>query len=232
MTDKKIYILHGWTYTIQPWQKVVDKLESSGIKVVQLRVPGLTSPSDKVWNIDEYVSWLYNEVKDSKIIILGHSNGGRIAINFSLKYPEKIAHLILLNSAGVEANEKKLSIKRRIFKIFSTIFKPLKKIWFLRKIVYKLAGSHDYNDAPENMKKTLTNMLESDKKLDLSKLNVKTTILWGKDDRITLLNSGRKMHDMIKNSEMKEYDAWGHAPYITHPDELSDAIINVINGDF
>jgi pimeloyl-ACP methyl ester carboxylesterase len=226
MSTKKLYILHGWTYTIKPWQKVVDGLRAAGIDVIQLKVPGLTAPSDRVWTIDEYVTWLASSIKDENFTILGHSNGGRIALNFSIKYPKRIKHLILLNSAGTEAREKQLSTKRKVFLFFSKIFKPLKKN------VYKLAGSHDYNDAPENMKKTLANMLVSDKNLDLSKVNVKTTILWGKDDKITPINSGRKMHSIVKNSEMKEYEGWGHAPYITHPDELVKAIVDTLEEDF
>ena len=45
---KTLYIIHGWAYSIEPWQQTVDWLRENGVDVKQLRVPGLTEPSDEV----------------------------------------------------------------------------------------------------------------------------------------------------------------------------------------
>lgn len=227
--SKKLYIIHGWAYSIEPWNSVVEKLKESGIDVKQLRVPGLTVKNDKIWTIDDYVDWLQKElVGVERPIILGHSNGGRIALNYAVKYPKSLSHLILLNSAGMYDNSAKVSLKRRLLRILSKILGPIKYIPFARKVVYKLIGASDYNAAPTNMKKTLSNMINSDRTLSLTKVEVDTTIIWGLKDETTPIEQGRKMKQLIPNSTLIEFADWQHSPYKTHPTELANVIIEVM----
>ena len=221
---KTLYIIHGWAYSIEPWQQTVDWLRENGVDVKQLRVPGLTEPSDEVWTIDAYVQWLRGQIADDPSpIVLGHSNGGRIAMHYDEIYPHHIAQLLLLSSAGIEVGSQKLSTKRRILKTVAKILAPLKHIPGARKIVYRLLKS-DYNDAPENMKKTLANMLASDKDFDATNVTAPTAILWGEADTTTPLAMGKKLHADIKNSTFNSFPDWRHAPYRTHPTQLAEAI--------
>jgi len=226
---KKLIIIHGWAYSIEPWAETVEILKQSGVGVEQLRVPGLTEPSDQVWTIDSYVEWLREKLAGrTDVAVLGHSNGGRIAMNFLIKYPEAFDHLILLNSAGLYFKPETESLKRRIARVVAKIGKPLAKIPGLRKVFYRLIGS-DYGQAPENMKKTLSNMLESDKTFDASRVKArKIDILWGREDRTTPIQMGRELHQQLAGSNLKEFDNWTHAPYRTDPEGLARAIKEVL----
>lgn len=231
MSKNIIYIIHGWTYTIEPWTATVSVLRSWGYEVKQLRVPGLTEPSDEVWDIDSYVEWLHEELAgDKKPIIIGHSNGGRIALNYLNAYPNSFDKLILLNSAGINVNNQKVSFKRRLFKIASIILRPLRYVPIIRMVAYRIIGGSDYERAPENMKQTLHNMLESDKMLRMKKVLIPTTILWGGKDTVTPIEQARKLNRLIKDSKLEVYDDWAHAPYITHPYELASAIRDALEG--
>ena len=218
-----LYIIHGWAYTTDPWQRTIALLKKQGITVEMLHVPGLTAPSKKVWTIEEYVAWADKNIPDGAIA-LGHSNGGRILLNLCSDKPEKLRHLILLDAAGIY--EK--SIKRDLMRKLSKIFAPLKKIPGLKKVVHKLTGASDYEKAPANMKKTLSNMLDSDKNLDPTKVTTPTSILWGMKDTITPPRQAVKLHEQISGSTLKTYANWNHAPYISHPDQLATAITNAL----
>ena len=148
-------------------------------------------------------------------------------LNLCAKKPEKLKKLILLDAAGVYEESKKREISRKISKIFGF----LKKSALLRKIFHKLVGASDYDRAPENMKQTLTNMLTSDKKLDISKVKTKTAILWGEKDTITPLRQAEKMHDLIEGSTLLTYKNWTHAPYMADPSGLARAINRVLEED-
>ena len=227
---KEIIIIHGWTYSIEPWTATVSILRSNGVTVHQLRVPGLTSESSAVWDIDGYIKWLHEALEGhERPIVLGHSNGGRISLNYLKKYPESFEKLILLSAAGINVDNQKISLKRRIFKVAATILKPLKYIPLVRKVVYRVIGGSDYDRAPANMKKTLTNMLESDKNLDIADIQTPTAVLWGKNDQITPIAQGRKMADDLPHATITEFEAWAHAPYITHPVELANAILKELD---
>lgn len=231
MTKKTLHIIHGWTYSIEPWTSVVSILRSKGYDVKQLRVPGLTSESDAVWDIDGYVEWLHDELSGVKHpVVLGHSNGGRISLNYLKQYPDSFKKLILLNAAGINVSNERISLKRRIFRVAAKLLKPLKYIPLVRKIVYRVIGGSDYDRAPANMKKTLHNMLESDKNLTLGDIETPTAVLWGKIDPITPLAQGCKMAQDLPNATIREFDTWAHAPYITHPVELAAAIVEELEG--
>lgn len=220
MKKPVLYIIHGWTYTVAPWERTIALLEKQGIKVEMLHVPGLTSPSKKVWTIDEYVKWADRHVPDGAAA-LGHSNGGRILLNLCSEKPTKLSHLILLDAAGVYET----SSKRDVIKTVSKKLGFLKRIPGLAKIWHKLTGASDYAHAPENMKQTLSNMLESDKKLDLTKVTTPTSIIWGAADTVTPLQQAEIMHARITGSTLDVHQGWTHAPYISHPAELAKAIL-------
>lgn len=217
---KTIYIIHGWTYTVEPWAKTLEILEKNGVAVKMLHVPGLTAPSKRVWTIKEYITWADKNIPDGAVA-LGHSNGGRILLNLCSKKPEKLKKLILLDSAGVYETSK----KRDILKAVSKLGAPLKKVAFVDKLFHKLTGSSDYYRAPENMKQTLTNMLESDKELVLATVTTPTAIIWGEDDNITPPRHAHILKRKLADSTLSIHKNWNHAPYISDPSGLAKAII-------
>lgn len=223
MSKTKLYIIHGWTYTVAPWEKTIELLEKKDVGVEMLHVPGLTTSSKKVWTIEEYVKWADRNLPDGAVA-LGHSNGGRILLNLCSENPAKLKQLILLDSAGVYEVSSKRDVARSLSKKLSF----LKKVPGLTKVWHKLTGATDYAKAPQNMKETLSNMLESDKKLDLTKVTTPTSILWGEADTVTPPRQAEVMHEKIPNNTLELYPDWTHAPYISHPAELAKAILKVL----
>ena len=128
-TLKKIVILHGWTYSLDKWSKFTDLLEKDGFEVYLPKIPGLTQDSNESWNLYKYTNWLNKllEKYQDKVILLGHSNGGRIAINFAVKYPCKLEKLILIDSAGIFHNELPIRLKRIVFKNVANVGKKFTK---------------------------------------------------------------------------------------------------------
>lgn len=223
---KKIYIIHGWTYSLDKWRETEDLLKKNGFDPIFLKVPGLTDKSPKVWTIDMYTSWLDAELnKDAEpVILLGHSNGGRIALNYVVSNPDKVKQLVLIDSAGVYHNNFSIRVKRKVFKIVSKLGKPLKEVPILRKVIYKLARESDYRDAPLNMRRTMANMIESDKQLDVTKVTASTLIIWGQQDTTTPISDAKTLNSSIKNSTLHIIDGARHVPYYTHSQELVDIL--------
>lgn len=218
-----LYIIHGWTYTVEPWKNTLKILHDRGINVKMLNVPGLTEPSKDVFTIDDYVEWADKEIPDGAVA-LGHSNGGRILLNLCAKKPEKLKYLILLDAAGIYEP----SVRKKVVESIAKIGKPLKKVKIIDKAFHKVTGSTDYSRAPENMKLTLANMIESDKTLDLAKVTTPCYILWGKKDTTTPPRQATAMYERLPHAELKFYAKWTHAPYISNPEELARAIATLV----
>src|SRR3989344_7191952 len=228
---KKVYIIHGWTYNLDKWTKICKVLNNRGIEPVLLKVPGLTSPSNKVWDIDGYIEWLNDELKDvHHPTVIGHSNGGRIAMSYVQRYSGKIANLILIDSAGVSHYVKQSVRKLNTLKTLAKFGKPFNKVPGARKVFYKVIGARDYYDAPPNMRLTIRNMLSADQNINFNSIKLPVTIIWGEDDHITPLSDGKRIHLGIAGSMFEVIHDARHAPFWSHPELVADIIVKTVKG--
>lgn len=225
---KKIIILHGWTKTLDKWQNFLDILKEKEIKADLLKIPGLTGNLEKVWELTDYVNWLKNIIdkEKDKVILIGHSNGGKIALSFTNLFPNKVEKLILIDSAGIYHNEFSLRIKRIAFKTIAKIGKKLTSSEMFKNLLYKLARESDYKDLDNNTRQTMINLISTDLKPILSQVKISTLIIWGKEDKITPLSDGLLMNQLIKNSKLEIIKDARHSPQFTHPLEVANTIIN------
>ncbi len=221
---KKIIILHGWTYSLDKWDKFVESLRNSGFDVEILEIPGLTLKSDEIWDLEKYSKWVDEKIGDSKITLLGHSNGGRIASYFAAKFPDRIEKLILMDTAGIYHKELLLEIKRSFFGSVAKLGKKFTNSQILKKFLYKLVREKDYQEASPNMRRTMLNLIKSDLTPEFKKVNIPTLIIWGEKDRITSLSDGQLINKLIKNSKLKVIKGARHSPFYTHPGEVAEII--------
>jgi pimeloyl-ACP methyl ester carboxylesterase len=222
----KIIILHGWTKNLDKWSVFIDALKKKGISAELLKIPGLTEKLDKTWDLPDYVQWLKEIVdkENDKIILMGHSNGGRIALSFVNSYPEKVKKLVLIDSAGIYHNEPLLRIKRIVFKAIARIGKKVTSSGNIKNLLYKFARESDYKDLNEDTKKTMINLIKSDLKPILSRIKTPTLIIWGAEDKTTPMSDGILMNELIKNSKLKIVSEAKHSPMYTHTQEVAKII--------
>ena len=228
---KKVFILHGWTQSLDKWENVVRALKNEGLGGVLLKIPGLTSPIDRVWNIDDYVSWLSKELdaERGKVILLGHSNGGRISIAYAKAHPQKIEKLILVDSAGVHHNELSIRLKKFLFGKAAQYGKKITSSIAMRKLLYRIARTKDYSDADLLLKKTLINLWDSDKKKNYEKINIPTFIIWGENDSTTPIKDARIINKAIENSSLFVISGARHAPQFTNTKEFVGIVKKILN---
>lgn len=225
-TIKKIYILHGWSYQTEIWKPFLQGLTDLGFSPIFLRIPGLTGPIDREWNLDDYVTWLASEIEKETepIVLLGHSNGGRISIAFAKKYPLKVKGLILVDSAGVYHNDFKIRFKRAFFAILANVGGFLKHNKTIRLLFYKIIGERDYHNANETMRKTMTNLISVDLTPIFSEISCPVGIVWGNNDTYTPLSDGKLMAQLFPHNELTIIDGARHSPQFTHQDKVLNAV--------
>jgi pimeloyl-ACP methyl ester carboxylesterase len=153
-----------------------------------------------------------------RVIMIAHSNGGRIAIKYALRYPEDLESLVLTGAAGIK---HELTFRQSIFYHISKAGRTLKKLPLLRKlentakaILYAFMREKDYANASVRMKAVMRNALDEDLTGMLEKISTPTLLIWGRNDNSTPLEDGRLMHERIKGSQLRIIDDANHsAPY-------------------
>ncbi len=228
MTKKtKMIILHGWSYSLDKWRDFIDAMEKHGYECELLAVPGLTQAIDKVWTLDDYIAWL-DKLLDSreKPILLGHSNGGRLALAYTHRFPHKVQSLILIASAGVIHKDLKTRAKKTFFKWLAKAGKLLAPSEKLKKILYTFARERDYYQASPIMKQTMINLISVDMVPLLVDINIPTLLVWGEKDRVTPLSDGQTMQAALPKAKLVTLPAAKHAPQFSHPQETAAIIVN------
>lgn len=221
---KEIIVLHGWAYTTDKWGEFINFLKEKGIRVNLLKIPGLTKASNKTWTLEGYVNWLKKEIGNKKVILVGHSNGGRIVLAFTSQYPENVEKLILIDSAGIYHDELNLRIKRFFYNKVAKIGQKLFPSQSLRNMLYKIIGEGDYKDANPLQKQTMLNLISQDLTPQLHNIETPVLIIWGQHDTITPLVDGKLMHQLINGSKLEIIKNAKHSPQFTHPKEVAQII--------
>ncbi len=97
-----LIILHGLFGTSDNWQTLARRLaEHYNVFLVDLRNHG-RSPHDDLHNYDVMAADVLELVDELQIptpAIMGHSMGGKVAMNYALKYPTRLTKLIVVDIA-------------------------------------------------------------------------------------------------------------------------------------
>ena len=105
-SNKHILILHGFLGSGDNWISVSRKLNEIGftIHLIDQRNHGRSFHSEK-FDYELMCEDLFNYIEYYNVInpiLIGHSMGGKTAMRFSLKYPELIQKLIVLDTSPRE----------------------------------------------------------------------------------------------------------------------------------
>lgn len=204
---KTVLLLHGWADKATTFDLVVENL-SKEYSCVSIDLPGFGASEhpDNAWSINDYSNFIGNFLTKLGIkpeLILGHSNGGAIAINLvaeNIYIPKK---LILLASAGIRERSTKKSFLKIAAKSAKIATRPLpvKLQQKIKQKSYKTIGS-DYMIEP-SMKETFKNIVSYDIRGDAEKVTIPTLLIYGENDNATPPRFGKILASIIKKSKLE-----------------------------
>lgn len=236
-------ILHGWAkdMTGAKYTELKQLLEKKGYEVFVPDLPGFgANPLDKVaLQFHDYIDFTHHYIesvlrktKQKKVILLGHSFGGRVAIRFTSLYPQYIETLVLTGASGIPRPLP--SVKKKVIYSMTKLVRPLFIIppfslfyRFFRKAVYYSIGEMDYYKAG-NLTQTFKNVYKISIVSDLEKITVPTLLVWAENDKAIPIADGEFMHKHISGSKFVIItDATHRLPY-EKPKEFCEAILSNI----
>lgn len=191
--EKTIVFLHGWGANADAWNFVAKRFcDEYKVLAVDFYGFGDSDFPPQNYGVKEYakdVVELLNVLDINSAILVGHSFGGRIAIEICANYPQIVYKLALVDSAGIKP--------RRGLKYYFKI--SLHK--FLKKLGKQgLKGSSDYSALPSQMKAVFRNVVNYHQNDLLPKIKCQTAIFWGDKDKETPRYMYRYLLKHIENS--------------------------------
>lgn len=227
---KNVILLHGWLASLETMAPLARHLEKN-FKVYSVDIIGFGKSElpDKPLNTDDFGNFLNEFIEKLNIdnpILIGHSNGGRIIINYAGRNLGEINKIVLIDSAGIVPKRKpKYYIKMYTFKFLKNIFKLLPKTEMTDNIKQRTLekfGSSDYKNSPEVLRKTMSIILNEDQKYLMPNIKAPTLLIWGDKDTATPIQDGKTMEKLIPGSGLVIYEGAGHFSYL---DKLSNCLI-------
>ena len=106
-----VILLHGMKFQAATWHELgtLDVLSGLGLHVYAVDMPGFgQSPVCECEPVEVLLRFIARLGLD-RVVLIGPSMGGRIALEFGIKHPERLAGLILAGAVGVEENRSGLA---------------------------------------------------------------------------------------------------------------------------
>lgn len=185
-----------------------------------------------------------------KIVIIGTSYGGMVALTYATRYPQNVDTLIVIATAAhskfIERGQEILAQKgtaeqQQIAQhLWNGTFRDadhLKEYFQVMEPMYSL--THNPNQSPESWDRTILSpdainvafggFLRTFNLLaDLPKITAKTLVLAGKQDWICAPEFSEEIAALVPNSTLKIFENSGHLIRADQPDTLLKEISNFI----
>ena len=226
---KEVILLHGWLANLETMRPIANMLKDN-FKCYLVDIVGF-GKSDKIetpMNSDDYGDFVRDFMQELNIkrpIIIGHSNGGRAAIDALGRGLIECEKLVLIDSAGLK---KRHSLKwylkvytYKLGKLILNIMPQTKYIKESKEEYFKNAGSNDYKASSPVLKQTMNNILSESQVENCKKIKCPTLLIWGGKDTATPVYQGKKMEKLIPDSALVVYKDADHFSYLNHLNEVS-----------
>ncbi len=227
-------LLHGLLGDPDGWFDAASALASNGYRAIApyLSIDKMPRDEAHVQGISDYVRSFTTFMNLDRMVLMGSSLGGQIAIRYTSEYPENVVGLLLSGSAGIYETEiGKTTFRRhdrdyirkkaaktfydpamvtdelveRIYDLATNRFRALRFVWVARSSMHDLVID------------------------DLKKINVPSLLIWGTEDQITPPDVAYSFKDMLPGSELRFIEKCGHAPMMEHPDTFNKLMLDFVD---
>jgi proline iminopeptidase len=255
-------LMHGGPggdhWTMLPFRQLADRFtlvfydhrcngRSVGAPVTSMTWENLTADADALRQRLGFEKWA----------VLGHSFGGKVALEYALRYPDSLSHLILLDAGGDsywdQENAPELLAKRG----FSRRKVELARRWFNGQIapweffptLMRLGGAYD----PHTSFWSAVRMMFAERRTKarpqaeifgfgqltkgwtvmdrLDEIRVPTLVMAGRDDFVFPPEHQGQLAAGIPNARLEIIEHAGHNPHNEQTAEVMEAVRNFIPAD-
>lgn len=230
-----VILLHGLGANKETWMANIDAL-STKHHVYALDQLGFGHSEKPLldYSIATWVDFLHAFMKSQGIshaTLVGNSLGGWIALDFTLRYPEMVDKLILVDSGGLA------------FKLPTAILNPsslagwrtlLQSAFYDKsrindQFVVTVFTQHLHDNDGYTIQRTLAGLeqaLPEDNRL--KDVHTPTLIIWGREDELIGIELAEKFRAGIAGSKLVVLEHCGHVPELEKPAEFNGAVLDFL----
>ncbi|MEO7119308.1 MAG: alpha/beta hydrolase [Candidatus Limnocylindrales bacterium] len=220
----RVLALHGWGRDHADLMAVLV-----GDDGISLDLPGFgASPApDTAWGAEQYAAVVASVLPQMapRIIVVGHSFGGRVAVKLARAHPGAVGGLVLvgvplLRLGPVRRPSLRLRIARALHR--SHLLSD-SRIESMRR----RSGSVDYQAATGVMRQVLVRAVNEEYAADLPLVTCAVELVWGADDEAVPAEVARRAAELLPRSALTLLPGVGHHVTLQDPAAIRAAIARI-----
>jgi 2-succinyl-6-hydroxy-2,4-cyclohexadiene-1-carboxylate synthase len=226
--------LHGFTQTKTSGHQFLSILTGT-YEVLTIDLPGHGENAPIAASLEQSADLLAEALPDEPFILGGYSFGGRVALHFALRHPERVRRLVLLSATPGLSEESERRARRERDESLANHIESAGVATFLdewlaqpmfralpRDDVERAARSTDAKGLANSLRFSGTGT-QRDLTLPLTSLEVPTLILAGANDAKFVVEAGRLQSSLSRSATALVPDA-GHAAHLERPGAVAELI--------
>lgn len=177
--------------------------------------------------------------KHHRVVIVGASLGGAVALDLAVNEPSTVDGLVLINAQGyIEGVGNMAKMPKIVAREGLRLLRSWPLRWYANKIAYYDPKTFATADAlrvgrlhcvrPEWMRASLSFMNSGGYATAsrIPEVACPALVVWGREDRILSPSYAEKFLKDLRQSELAWIDRAGHVPHLEQPTHVADAILS------
>jgi 4,5:9,10-diseco-3-hydroxy-5,9,17-trioxoandrosta-1(10),2-diene-4-oate hydrolase len=243
-----LVLVHGAGYGAIQWFTVMGAL-SAHFQVVAPDVVGYGESDKPSASYDRpfFSAWLQGFVEAlglEKLSLVGTSQGGAIALQYTVDHPERVRRLVLVNSAGLGKVAQEVRWNVKLGMMWQNLFpSPRLSHWFLEhhslfdpgRIDQAMIELEEYGREVLRMPGGRRAFwLGRGKAMEpipvewLQGILRPTLLIWGEQDQSFPVSSARAAIEIIPDAHLRVISGAGHTCFIEKPGEFNEVLLQFL----
>jgi pimeloyl-ACP methyl ester carboxylesterase len=242
-------LIHGNNSSAYSWSDVFDELAKEfRVVALDLKGFGFTAKPEGDYRVETQaalVIGLLNELKIERATLCGSSMGGAVALSTAINYPERVDALILVGSSAFNEASGGASLAPAYVRwpyiggavtalaltSDSLVRDGLRKSFYDGSKVTEERVAAYYRPLRTRGGQRAARLVRDQRDYtqienSLDKIRQPALLIWGAQDRLNLLEDGKRLHAKLKGAQLVVFDNCGHLPQEEMPERFTREVSN------
>jgi len=226
--EETIVLLHGVNDQAGTWASIVPLISGYRLIIPDLAGHGESAPQEGPLPMETILAGLHAVVEGiDRFTLVGNSMGGWVAMLYALAHPERVERLILEDASGMawplavplfpKTREEAISCLRAVHGPSAELAD-----WMIEAMLQRAVSAPATRVVQGGLMAYLL-----DGRLD--KLQVPTTLIWGRDDGLLPILYAETLQKRIAGSTLHVLDGAAHIPHRQQPERFLTCLLETFS---
>ncbi len=227
-----LLLLHGWGSSARLMRPLADAFADTH-RVYNIDLPGHghSPPPPEPWGVPEHAALVAALIEEraggGPATLIGHSNGGRIALYMASTPALKplVGRLVLISPSGITPERSwstrlRAGLAKTLKAPFAVLPAPLREPaedWLRHSLVWRALGSSDYNALDGVMRATFVKTVNHHLDGPVHRIDVPTLLFWGDRDTAVSRRQMKFLEEAIEDAGLVVLEGAGHYGHLDDP---------------